>query len=123
MGMLICCALPFLLVTLGFGATVAALTSSVPWLIPLSEHKEWIFVGSGALLLLSAWLVYRPGQPCPSDPRLQRLCTRTRTWNRSEEHTSELQSPDHLVCRLLLEKKNAPLDRGVPASTYTPSPS
>src|SRR5258708_21154153 len=26
------------------------------------------------------------------------------SW-RSEEHTSELQSPDHLVCRLLLEKK------------------
>src|SRR5215216_7696157 len=26
--------------------------------------------------------------------------------DRSEEHTSELQSPDHLVCRLLLEKKN-----------------
>src|SRR5947208_13632383 len=33
----------------------------------------------------------------------------TRHWRResrrSEEHTSELQSPDHLVCRLLLEKK------------------
>src|SRR5207244_10623567 len=28
-----------------------------------------------------------------------------RTPRRSEEHTSELQSPDHLVCRLLLEKK------------------
>src|SRR5258708_26370198 len=28
-----------------------------------------------------------------------------RTETRSEEHTSELQSPDHLVCRLLLEKK------------------
>src|SRR5690348_17786751 len=27
---------------------------------------------------------------------------------RSEEHTSELQSPVHLVCRLLLEKKKAP---------------
>src|SRR5258708_20679888 len=27
------------------------------------------------------------------------------TMLRSEEHTSELQSPDHLVCRLLLEKK------------------
>src|SRR5438552_17800833 len=27
---------------------------------------------------------------------------------RSEEHTSELQSPDHLVCRLLLEKKKEP---------------
>src|SRR5438552_10304287 len=29
----------------------------------------------------------------------------TATNRRSEEHTSELQSPDHLVCRLLLEKK------------------
>src|SRR5207244_13453162 len=28
------------------------------------------------------------------------------SYERSEEHTSELQSPDHLVCRLLLEKKN-----------------
>src|SRR3990170_8760475 len=28
---------------------------------------------------------------------------------RSEEHTSELQSPDHLVCRLLLEKKKIQL--------------
>src|SRR5690348_18018193 len=27
-------------------------------------------------------------------------------YDRSEEHTSELQSPVHLVCRLLLEKKN-----------------
>src|SRR5256885_7102868 len=29
----------------------------------------------------------------------------TKTLNRSEEHTSELQSPCNLVCRLLLEKK------------------
>src|SRR5258708_28419161 len=36
---------------------------------------------------------------------------------RSEEHTSELQSPDHLVCRLLLEKKKKSVGRGVrPAS-------
>src|SRR5438552_13997196 len=33
-----------------------------------------------------------------------------RSWvGRSEEHTSELQSPDHLVCRLLLEKKKKTL--------------
>src|SRR5690625_6884029 len=31
---------------------------------------------------------------------------------RSEEHTSELQSRGHLVCRLLLEKKNDPQSRG-----------
>src|SRR5258708_9922843 len=30
---------------------------------------------------------------------------RNHSDDRSEEHTSELQSPDHLVCRLLLEKK------------------
>src|SRR5207244_5732755 len=36
---------------------------------------------------------------------LGKLCLRTCCW-RSEEHTSELQSPDHLVCRLLLAKKN-----------------
>src|SRR5258708_27016847 len=31
---------------------------------------------------------------------------------RSEEHTSELQSPDHLVCRLLLEKNKTDLETG-----------
>src|SRR5438552_11464566 len=30
--------------------------------------------------------------------------SRIQPFSRSEEHTSELQSPDHLVCRLLLEK-------------------
>src|SRR5207244_12517641 len=34
--------------------------------------------------------------------------TREPSRSRSEEHTSELQSPDHLVCRLLLEKKKRP---------------
>src|SRR5258708_14047313 len=33
------------------------------------------------------------------------LCRALHGNDRSEEHTSELQSPDHLVCRLLLEKK------------------
>src|SRR5207244_13553003 len=33
------------------------------------------------------------------------LSRRRSEYTRSEEHTSELQSPDHLVCRLLLEKQ------------------
>src|SRR5438552_11717676 len=37
-----------------------------------------------------------------SDPDSANRCESSM---RSEEHTSELQSPDHLVCRLLLEKK------------------
>src|SRR5258708_21150546 len=36
---------------------------------------------------------------------------RARPPARSEEHTSELQSPDHLVCRLLLEKKKTNNDK------------
>src|SRR5258708_24865459 len=43
-------------------------------------------------------LLENPGLPGKS------RVTQTNT-TRSEEHTSELQSPDHLVCRLLLEKK------------------
>src|SRR5215216_6962935 len=35
------------------------------------------------------------------------------TRMRSEEHTSELQSPDHLVCRLLLEKKKKYIERSL----------
>src|SRR5258708_18752059 len=38
-------------------------------------------------------------------PRLIEPPSRLSEVMRSEEHTSELQSPDHLVCRLLLEKK------------------
>src|SRR5258708_10272476 len=41
----------------------------------------------------------QPGRVVRDGEPLQHLALR------SEEHTSELQSPDHLVCRLLLEKK------------------
>src|SRR5437762_3308615 len=37
--------------------------------------------------------------------QVQQTLDEYRAWQRSEEHTSELQSPMYLVCRLLLEKK------------------
>src|SRR5438552_11553468 len=46
----------------------------------------------------------RPGTAPPRRPR-------------SEEHTSELQSPDHLVCRLLLEKKNTETEQAAHQGT------
>src|SRR5438552_4800055 len=52
--------------------------------------------------------VRRPGQPPKYNTRVDRRIIRyirITPKSRSEEHTSELQSPDHLVCRLLLEKK------------------
>src|SRR5207253_8785053 len=42
---------------------------------------------------------------CSSPDSSRRTATRWTRWPRSEEHTSELQSRGHLVCRLLLEKK------------------
>src|SRR5947208_4635612 len=45
----------------------------------------------------------RVGARCLIPPGVAESCTAV--FARSEEHTSELQSPDHLVCRLLLEKK------------------
>src|SRR6478735_9639138 len=41
----------------------------------------------------------------PGAPRPRPACGRRAPCARSEEHTSELQSPCNLVCRLLLEKK------------------
>src|SRR5258708_29880999 len=51
---------------------------------------------------VSVW--QRPARSMDSTPRWCTCCA-CRVAGRSEEHTSELQSPDHLVCRLLLEKK------------------
>src|SRR5947208_3698907 len=49
--------------------------------------------------------VYQRARAC-GDQRLAEPLQEWRPSNiRSEEHTSELQSPDHLVCRLPLEKK------------------
>src|ERR1022692_854471 len=50
------------------------------------------------------------------------LSTSTATnWMRSEEHTSELQSPCNLVCRLLLEKKNRHGSRRYLVRTQVPT--
>ncbi|MHC9510507.1 hypothetical protein [Kangiella sp. M94] len=82
MGTLVCCALPIALVTLGMGATVASLVSSMPFLVTLSEHKIWVFVISGALLAFSAWMIYRPRRNCSTDPELGVLCNKSQRWNR-----------------------------------------
>src|SRR5258708_16742885 len=62
---------------------------------------------------LSPWRLPRPANllkmACTDTQRSQTpwpgYGSSRRHMRRSEEHTSELQSPDHLVCRLLLEKK------------------
>src|SRR5947208_10641829 len=60
----------------------------------ITEAEKW---RDRLLSQITARLTKSPGPAARRDLRQQTI--------RSEEHTSELQSPDHLVCRLLLEKK------------------
>src|SRR5258708_11243357 len=61
---------------------------------------------AGLLLMLIAKIsARRPGQTGWRRGIVRGEWERAHGGLRSEEHTSELQSPDHLVCRLLLEKK------------------
>lgn len=59
-GTLLCCALPSALAALAGGSAVISLVSTFPWLVPLSRHKEWIFLGAGLMIALSAFLTFRP---------------------------------------------------------------
>ena len=79
---LICCALPALFVTLGFGAAFAGFAGNMPGLIWLSEHKAYLF-GIGAVLLLAGGLLRRHSQQmsCPTDPKLAEACAETKDWS------------------------------------------
>ena len=64
------------------GATVAAMSSSIPFLVTLSLHKGWVFAASAMLLASSGWLLFRSGRKCPADPQLAALCDHNVLWNR-----------------------------------------
>lgn len=50
-------------------------------MVTLAQYKAWVFAGSGALLLLTAWLLYNHGRICPTDPVLAAEYERIRRWN------------------------------------------
>jgi mercuric ion transport protein len=81
-GTLVCCALPIILVVLGLGSTVAALTSAAPWLVTLSLHKTWVFAGSALLIGLAAYWQMLPWA-CPNDPAQAVACRRLRRTARA----------------------------------------
>src|SRR5690348_17451405 len=70
---------------------------------PLKKWKLGTFVP--ITQLLASELVTNAIRYSEGSVTLRLICEDTLVC-RSEEHTSELQSPVHLVCRLLLEKKN-----------------
>ena len=78
-GTLICCALPALLVSLGAGAVMASVVSSVPQIVWFSEHKLGVFIFAGVMLAISGLLQWQARSlPCPSDKELAELCNKTR---------------------------------------------
>jgi len=82
-GTLICCALPALLVTIGAGAALAGLVSTVPQLIWLSTYKVQVFAVAGVLLLVTGFIQWKMrNAPCPVDPDLAASCMRMRSINK-----------------------------------------
>lgn len=80
---LLCCALPVTLVSLGMGASFAALTSNVPALIWLVERKNILFIVSGALLIVSFYFIKRAEKlACPIDPQQREVCTTSRNYTK-----------------------------------------
>ena len=79
MSTLLCCALPALLVSIGAGAVMIGLVSTVPQLVWLSEHKTALFTFAGIMLSSSGLLRYRNrNAPCPADPMKAEACARLR---------------------------------------------
>jgi len=79
---LICCVIPILLVSVGLGAVIAAIIGQLPVIAELTQYKLYFFIASGMLLTLTAWLIWRPGKSCPSDPKLAALCNAVDVWNK-----------------------------------------
>src|SRR5690625_6940401 len=80
----------------GLGAT-----SAYTWLkLPAVDDMERVMDATTMPTLILG------GDPVDDDPVALRASWKRALDRRSEEHTSELQSRGHLVCRLLLEKKN-----------------
>jgi hypothetical protein len=76
---LLCCALPALLVSVGAGAVLASLITTVPQLVWISDHKIPLFAFAGLMLVLSGISSYRNrNAPCPTDPVQAKSCLRLR---------------------------------------------
>src|SRR3712207_8969328 len=88
-------------------ATTEIYTLSLHDALPISAESAGVSV-SGARVVGGCWssALVHPSGSSPSRSRHASAMAASTSLVRSEEHTSELQSRQYLVCRLLLEKKN-----------------
>src|SRR3712207_8686844 len=94
-------ALPILSYMLGFGAPIPMGWLNVALLVLATPVQFW----AGRRFYRGAWGALRHGG-ADMNTLVVVGTSAAYLYSRSEEHTSELQSRQYLVCRLLLEKKN-----------------
>ena len=78
---LVCCALPALIVAIGFGSTLVSLLGAFPQLMWLSENKALLFACAGGCLGLSAIARATSSSACPTDAQLAASCGRAKKWS------------------------------------------
>src|SRR5256885_15322424 len=100
-----------------------------------NKHIQFALPAPGSPMLTICFMKVKNGSDggweylnCASDAKNQALWNQffpgyymthqNNDYQRSEEHTSELQSPCNLVCRLLLEKKKYSLSTYIPTTLY-----
>ncbi len=78
-GTLVCCALPALLVSIGAGGVLLGLTTNIPGLIWLSQHKITVFVLAGLMLAAGGLArILARNTSCPIDQTLAQSCGNTK---------------------------------------------
>src|SRR5690625_5319592 len=95
-----------IVIHLGFASATSLASALIPIVIALVVSMDSAsFNGPGLVLIMQFVISFGFLLPISAPQNMLAYGTNTR----SEEHTSELQSRGHLVCRLLLEKKNVDL--------------
>ena len=71
---LFCCALPIILVSLGFGAVSSSLISNYAFITILAEYSITLFILAFILLSLSGYLLFFKVSFCPANPEYAKIC-------------------------------------------------
>lgn len=78
-GVMLCCVLPALLVTFGFGGVLVTFLGEYPLFIEISRHKGWIFFGAFLILLLSGFSLYANREQVCQVNSLSKECVEVKT--------------------------------------------
>src|SRR5690625_7075253 len=94
-----------------------------PSRLPATRESRPALIGLAAILIVggalaSAWLAVQSGNRAYFLQIDEEVAQGATISDRSEEHTSELQSRGHLVCRLLLEKKKPNIQSKISKTKY-----